>query len=167
MRTKPSSRSPRPAAPLRPSRGSGAIRAALRGLPPLEGAPIRIRFRRRLESGLHGTEVHAATFLRKRLILLETGLVCHRRELARILVHELFHFVWLRLGNPVRRSFEALLRREWRAGAAGELGWSAEWRKQALGARDRRQRTRRWREYVCESFCDSAAWWLAGKRPHD
>ncbi len=122
--------------------------------------------RRRLESGPHGAEVHAATFLRKRLILLETALLRHQSELARILVHELFHFVWLRLGNPVRRSFEALLRRESGAYAAGELGWSAEWRKQALGVRDRRERTRRWREYVCESFCDSAAWWLAGKRRH-
>ncbi len=122
--------------------------------------------RRRLQSGPHGAEVHAATFLHQRLILLETALLRHQTELARILAHELFHFVWLRLGNPLRQSFEALLGRELRVGAAGELGWSAEWRKQALRRRDRRERTRRWREYVCESFCDSAAWWLVGTRRH-
>jgi len=38
--------------------------------------------------------------------------------------------------------------------AWGELGWSAESRKQALRAAERLRRSRRWREYVCESFCD-------------
>ncbi len=54
------------------------------------------------------------------------------RELARILVHELFHFAWVRLGNPARRSYEALVREEWKRRARGELGWSAESRKRAL-----------------------------------
>jgi hypothetical protein len=89
------------------------------------------------------------------------------RELARIFVHELFHFVWLRAGNPARRSWEALLEGELARAARGELGWSAEIRKQALGKADARRRTRRWREYACESFCDSAAWLLAGFRKHD
>jgi hypothetical protein len=50
--------------------------------------------------------------------------------------------------------WEALLLAE---RARGEAGWSAEWRKAALSDADRRHRTRRWREYACEAFCDSAA----------
>jgi len=48
----------------------------------------------------------------------------------------------------------------------GELGWSAEWRKSKLTPLDRRERTRKWREYCCESFCDTAAWLYAGVRTH-
>ena len=35
--------------------------------------------------------------------------------------------------------------------------------KTALTRTDLMRRTRAWREYVCESFCDSAAWLLAGR----
>jgi len=138
-------------------------RRLLDGLPSLQGDPIRIRFVRDLSS--HG-RVHAGSLLRERRILLETTLARDPVDFARIFVHELFHFAWLRLGNPRRRSYERLLAREIAAGAKGELGWSAEWRKDALAASDRRQRTRRWREYACESFCDSAAWLYAGTGRH-
>ena len=56
---------------------------------------------------------------------------------------------------------------ELRASAAGELGWSAEWRKDKLTRADARRRTLRWRRYACESFCDTAAWLFAGLRKHD
>jgi len=92
---------------------------------------------------------------------------CSRSEFPRIFVHELFHFVWLRAGNPARSSFEELVKRELAAGAAGELGWSSEWRKQALAPGDIRRRTRRWREYCCESFCDTAAWLYSGVARHE
>ena len=46
----------------------------------------------------------------------------------------------------------------WAGRAKGELGWSAEWRKAKLTAADGERRSRRWREYCCESFCDTAAW---------
>ena len=136
------------------------------------GAPIEVRFlddprawRGRLLTGdERGRPVHAGTFLRRRLIVLDRALLDAPRELARILAHELFHFVWLRLGNPSRREWEKLLAAEIRAGAAGELGWSAEWRKGELRRPDRARRTRRWREYACESFCDTAAWLLCGGR---
>src|SRR5262249_11038016 len=73
-------------------------------------------------------------------------------------------FVWLRLGNPRRWSYEKLLLAEWSDGVPGELGWSAEWRKAELrGPED----TRRWRQYCCESFCDTAAWLYAGAKQHD
>jgi hypothetical protein len=114
-----------------------------------------------------GTEVHAASFLDKRLIILDRALIEQPLELKRIWLHEVFHFVWWRMGNPARREWGQLLLREMRARVPGETGWSAEWRKRELRVRDYRDRTRRWREYCSESFCDSAAWLLSGIRRHD
>ncbi len=139
----------------------------------MAGAPIRVRFRpeltvsrgKLLSSKQHGEPVHAGCFIRKRLIVLETELSRRPRELARIYVHELFHFVWARLGNPLRASWSELLEREIARGVRGELGWSAQLRKDAL------RRTAEWSRgawalYACESFCDTAAWCYAGRRPH-
>jgi hypothetical protein len=114
-----------------------------------------------------GTAVHAGAFIRKREIVLDAALLATPKEAGRILIHEFYHFVWTRLGNAARLSFEALLANEIRGGAKGELGWSAEWRKNALAARDVRTRSRRWREYACESFCDTAAWLSAGGSRHE
>lgn len=91
-------------------------------------------------------------------MVLDSELKADAGELSRIALHELFHFVWIRLGNPARRSWEELVRRHLRQGARGELGWSAEQRLRELRPEDVERRSRRWREYVCESFCDSAAW---------
>jgi len=132
----------------------------LRRLPPLVGAPIRIENIPGLRD--RRGEVHAGSFLRERRIAFN----CTRAEFPRIFIHELFHFVWLRAGNARRQSWEALLKAELVARARGELGWSAEWRKHALDATDAGHRTRRWREYCCESFCDTAAWLYAGARSH-
>jgi hypothetical protein len=121
-------------------------------LPELHGDPIRLqRF-----PGLHDRRgpVHAGSFLRERRIAFD----CTGAEFPRIFIHELFHFVWLRAGNPLRWSYENLLAAEFRSRASGELGWSAEWRKAGLTTRDVRGRGRRWRDYCCESFCDTAAW---------
>lgn len=124
--------------------------------------------RRRLYSeSPHGQPVHAGSFIRKREIVLDRELADRPRELARILAHEFFHFVWVRLGNPRRRSFEALLRAEWKERARGELGWSAESRKRGLAKNSSRfAQSRVWREYVCESFCDTGAWVFSGVRRH-
>lgn len=143
-------------------------------MPRLAGRPIRVRFLADLRAdrgvlrsgGSRGEEVHAGSFLRRREIVLDSALLASHGELARILVHELFHFVWLRAGNPVRRSWEGLLEEELRRGARGELGWSACLRKACIVPADRRLRTRRWREYACESFCDTAAWMFGGLRRH-
>jgi hypothetical protein len=124
------------------------------------GAPIAIERMPGLRD--HRGAVHAGAFLRERRITMD----CSRAEFPRIFVHELFHFVWLRAGNGARRSFERTLVAERRKGARGELGWSAEWRKLALTAPDVQNRTRRWREYCCESFCDTAAWLYAGLHRH-
>jgi len=143
--------------------------------PEVRGLPIGITFlpalrshRGKLLSGkaAPGKEVHATSFLRQRRIVLDSALKKQPGELARILTHELFHFAWLRLGNPRRRSYEDLLRSEIGKRVKGELGWSAESAKTALTSGDAVRRTRRWREYVCESFCDSAAWLLAGGSDH-
>ena len=136
------------------------VAAILRRLPPVEGAPLVIESARGLLS--RGQAVHAGSFLRERRMIFD----CTRSEFPRIFVHELFHFVWLRAGNPNRFAWEALMRRELEAGAGGELGWSAEWRKQAMAARDHRSRSRRWRDYCCESFCDTAAWLYSGAARH-
>jgi len=134
---------------------------------------VRLRFlpaltadRRRLYSNRpQGEPVFAGSFIRKREIVLDRELERQPRELARILIHELFHFAWVRLGNPLRRSFEDLLRAEWKHHARGELGWSAELRKNAL-AKSRLAQTALWREYLCESFCDTAAWFYSSGRRH-
>jgi hypothetical protein len=137
------------------------VRRSLRRLPPLTGAPIRVG----RAAGLHDRygASHAVTFLRQRRILFD----CEAAEFPRIFVHEVFHFAWLRAGNAVRHSFEKVLADELKTGERGELGWSSEWRKRELTAADRRDRTRRWREYCCESFCDTAAWLFSGIPRHD
>jgi len=65
----------------------------------------------------------------------------------------------------VRRSFEELLARQ--INARGELGWSSEYRKAELDSRDLRDRSRRWREFSCEAFCDTAAFIFARRKQHD
>jgi hypothetical protein len=136
------------------------VRAMLRRLPPISGAPVRIESAHAL--GARRGAVHAGTFVRERRMAFD----CSRAEFRRIFVHELFHFIWVRLGNPARRSYELLVKGEWQARARGELGWSAEWRKRALPAGEVQSRGRRWREYCCESFCDTAAWLYSGARRH-
>ena len=130
-------------------------------LPALEGRPIRVQIRRNLGPHL------AATSIPKRTILLDRQVLIYRGEFERILVHEVFHFVWVRLSNAVRRDWERLLASEIAESVPGELGWSAEWRKAKLQPADHRQRAPAWRCYVCESFCDTAAWRFAESKAHD
>ncbi len=130
-------------------------------LPKLAGDPIRVSVHRSLGP------YHASSSIRRRVVFLDSGVFVRRGEFERILLHEVFHFVWLRLSNVRRREWEDLLRAEITAGTAGELGWSAEWRKNALFRSSPRRRDPRWRRYACESFCDTGAWVFAGIRVHD
>ena len=140
-------------------------------LPPLSGRPIRVEIRRSLGPHL------AATHIPRRRILLDSELLAQPGEFERILVHEIFHFAWVRLSNQTRRNWEGVLAAElatpkrgepgWSSEWRGELGWSSEWRKIKLSRADVRRRTPAWRRYVCESFCDTAAWLCAGLRVHD
>jgi len=141
-------------------------------LPEFEGRAIQVSFQRNLRAGRdklysqppHGQPVHAASFIRRRRIFLDEELERRPRELARILVHELFHFVWVRLGNRGRDSYVSLLKKEKSERARGELGWSAEMRKERLHGG--RKPALDWRDYACESFCDTAAWIYSGVRTH-
>lgn len=133
-------------------------------LPHMEGRPVKLEIRRGLTDDRGA--VHAGAFLRERRIAFDAELAGNPKEFARIFVHEIFHFVWIRLGNPRRWAYESLLREEMRRQVSGELGWSSEWRKKALTQHDWRSRSRFWREYACESFCDTAAWIFSGVTRH-
>jgi hypothetical protein len=111
--------------------------------------------------------VHAASSVRLRRIVLHADLLGELEELERIFTHELFHFVWVRLSNSRRREFESVVAEECARRARGELGWSAQRRKDTLCPGESLRRTRRWREYVCESFCDTAAWLFSASQVHD
>lgn len=129
-------------------------------LPEFAGRAIRVEIRRSLGPHL------AASSIPRRVILLDAEVLRSTGDFERILFHEIFHFAWTRCSNATRLSWEQLLESELRAGVRGELGWSSEWRKARLTRRDRSRRTPRWRRYVCESFCDSAAWLFAGLARH-
>jgi hypothetical protein len=145
-----------------PDLNSALLLRAVRHLPPLTTAGLPIRLERTPALRDRQGPVHGGALLRERKILFD----CTRAEFPRIFVHELFHFVWLRAGNPARLSFDRLIAREIAGRARGELGWAAESRKQRLAPRDARLRTRKWREYCCESFCDTAAWLYSGLADH-
>lgn len=140
---------------------SSSTRADLR----FSGRRPRIAYRRNPPAP-RGQEALAASFLAAGRIVLASSLRGNPRERRRILAHELFHFVWRRLGNPRRGAWRALLAAEFHARARGELGWSAEWRKKRLTAPDVQEETRRWRDYACEAFCDTAAFLYGGPGPH-
>lgn len=130
-----------------------------------DGAPVRIRYRAGLLDTA-GNPAYAATSIRRRETILDPALKKHPRRRRRILLHEYFHFAWVRLGNPRRVAWEEFLKSEWEAHARGEAGWSAEWRKRKLSRRDVKERSRPWREYCCESFCDTAALVLGSHFDH-
>jgi hypothetical protein len=129
-------------------------------LPVLAVRPIAVCIRRSL-----GPHLASASIARRR-ILLDSAVFASICEFERILIHELFHFVWVRFSNARRRDWERILGNEFARRAQGELGWSADWRKAKLAPSDVRSRTASWRRYVCESFCDTAAWRFAGLRAH-
>jgi hypothetical protein len=105
-----------------------------------------------------GDAVYAGSFLRRRSIVLEQQMVKTPRVLERIFVHEVFHFVWSRLPRQLRESYDRLIREELKRSVKGELGWSAESMKLALTTEDIADGNRRWKDYLCESFCDTAGW---------
>ncbi len=111
--------------------------------------------------------MYAASLIRERKIILERALLVHRGTFRLILIHELFHFVWPRLGNSSRKSFEALLFEEEKHGARGDLGESSGVKKKLLSRPDGAARPGLWRDYVCECFCDTAAWFYARLEPDE
>lgn len=155
----PRQRQPVPALEIRSSR---PLNRLLIGLPELSGSPIYVRTLPQLTASRGrllsrhpntGKAVHAASFIHERRIVLDSALLRSPRTFQLILTHEIFHFVWARLGNAKREEFAQLLEREFASRANGELGESAALKKSAHPIPG----TRAWREYVCESFCDTAA----------
>jgi hypothetical protein len=112
--------------------------------------------------------VYAAAYLRERRIVLEKGLLSEPTLLRFIFVHELFHFVWMRLGNPAREEYSCLIAHEIQRLARGELGESSLVKKTGLPKDSQRPiKAPVWRDYVCESFCDSASHLLTGALVHE
>lgn len=143
--------------------------SVLADLPPLVGAPLHLDIQPGLTSSggrlfsnqpHRGHAVYAASFIRKREIVLEEELPTEGGLLPAILLHELFHFAWVRAGNEVRRNYEALLREELTGGARAEIGESSEVSKGRLHGQENPSN---WKHYVCESFCDTAAWHFSPK----
>ena len=99
------------------------------------------------------------------MILLDSEVLA-TRDFERILVHEIFHFAWVRLSNELRWDWERTLAREFEKHAKGELGWSAERRKNKL-APAQCSAAQGLALYACESFCDTAAWRFAGVQRHE
>ena len=151
-----------------------ALKPLICRLPAYSGPPVRVRFRpelrawkgRLLSKSPAGRPVHGACHVRRREMVLDTELLRRPGELARIFIHEIHHFVWVRLGNHRRLCFERALAVEIAQHARGELGWSSQLLKNELTAADAVRRTRRWRDYVCESFCDTAAWLYSPQSRH-
>jgi hypothetical protein len=125
--------------------------------------PQLTTYRGQLLSGRpdRGTAVYAASFIRERKVVLEEELLSDPVLLRLILVHEFFHFIWPCLSNSLRSSYARLLESEIKSGARGEIGESSSVRKDALAGG-----ANCWREYVSESFCDTAARLYSGLSSH-
>ena len=122
--------------PRRPSlkrAGSAGLKSAIALLPELSGEPITVDLLpelsvsagKLLSRGSGGKAVYAASFIRERRIVLDLALLQTSDLFRAILLHELFHFVWVRLGNPLRASFSKMLAQERDACACGNLGESS------------------------------------------
>lgn len=161
---------------------NGAVSARFRklllttwtGLPLNPGRPVQVAFLpeltahrgKLLSRADRGTPVYAATYIRRRRMVLESSLLSDPAALRFIFVHELFHFVWVRLGNRTRHEYSDLLSRELARNARGELGESSLVKKAEL-RRHLESSSALWRDYICESFCDSAACILTGATVHN
>jgi hypothetical protein len=134
----------------------------------LFGEPIQLSYSRSpravrgklISGGTVGRELDGASFIRQRRIVLANDL--STAENQRVLLHELFHFAWVRLSNRQRRSYELLLRAEIARGVQGELSWPSFQAKGQLRPQDLDSRSKTWRGYACESFCDTCSWYWRG-----
>jgi hypothetical protein len=134
------------------------------------GAPIHIEAlpalsacRGKLLSGEdRGTPVFAASFIRQRRIVLDAALLSQPALGLPVLVHELFHFAWVRLGNNGRASFADLIEAERLGRARGGLGESSVVARCRIMPGKAAADARVWKDFVCESFCDTAAYLFTG-----
>jgi hypothetical protein len=120
-----------------------------------------------LSKGGLGRPVYAASFLRERRVVLEDSLKTDPPHLRLIFTHEILHFAWWRLGNARRTDCSVLLAEELAARARGELGESSLVAKEVYLSSSSESKPRLWRDYVCESFCDTGAWLWSSVEDHD
>lgn len=119
--------------------------------------PVRLSWSATLQDSEHPAIGGAS--IRDRRIVLHPALRRDKSECRRIWIHELFHFAWVRLGNPKRSEWKTLLQTELEANARGGLGWSSERRRKSLPGG--------FAAYACEAFCDTAAWLYADIGAHE
>lgn len=93
----------------------------------------------------------AASFLARREIVFSLELLDDAPALVEIFAHEIYHFVWRRLGNVERASWAELLANESKPKHAG---LSSRLRFESFAGRGT---DRQWKDYLCEAFCDTAA----------
>ena len=117
--------------------------------------------RTRLLGGQADRSTQAVSYVRQRVLVLQRRLFRQPWLGQRMFYHELCHFLWPRLGTPARHRFAAHLAREVRQGVRGELGYSAQYCKDRLPHRRAPRSSPAWPEYVCESFCDTGAYYLS------
>jgi hypothetical protein len=98
-----------------------------------------------------GDEVFAASFLTRREIVFDEALLQHAPEFLNIFAHELYHFVWRKLANADRVAWEQLLKAEKRPIHAGLSS------RVAYERHCDQPNAKKWKHYLCEAFCDSAA----------
>jgi len=94
-----------------------------------------------------GTQVHAASFIPRREIVLDSDLLAHAPDFVNIVTHEIYHFVWSRLPNSERKAWADLLSNEKRP---THTGLSSRIRFKPYGQQQSK-------DYICEAFCDTAA----------
>jgi hypothetical protein len=148
----------------------------LRGLPAIAGSPLALEFlpqltaeRGKLLSGqpARGIAVYAASFIPQRRIVIEAELLQQPDTLRLCLTHEIFHFVWPRLGNRLRDLYRQVLADEQACHARGEIGESSSVAKSRLPDSAKFPANLPLaRHYACESFCDTAAWLYSGVNSH-
>ena len=129
---------------------------------PLTGRPIEIRYQANLLDTA-GNAAHAATFIRDRLIVLDEDLQKDSRG-ARCAFCSMNCCTSSGCGRETGAASHgktSCAKNGKRAFAANADGRPSGARMQ-LRAVDVRVRTRAWREYCCESFCDTGAWFCGG-----
>ena len=97
-----------------------------------------------------GDEIFAASFLARREIVFALELLDDASALVEVFAHEIYHFVWRRLGNVERANWAALLGGE---AVPKHAGLSSQLRFETF---QNSGKDRHWKDYVCEAFCDTA-----------
>ncbi len=114
-----------------PSHAQSVLAEVKERLPHLRGEPIWLSVKPQLTAHRgkllsktpgKGVAVHAASFIRLRRIVVAEELLSTSDIFRLIVAHELFHFAWVRLGNPLAAIVRLLTRRGNPSGSSGRNG---------------------------------------------